>query len=381
MGCTHDFNEQQINDLMKSEFNFRSISYEAPAEINVYIDVSSSIKYFLHRYTVDSSINYEKYFKAIYSKKLNSKFNLYGFGTSLKVIGTNDSALINFTLIDNYTDSSTDLELPFQKILADTSSNTLNLIITDGLQDDNYGMGRKNFIIGEKIKEIVVKGRLFGLIAQKLPYYSDTNKEVLNCPLYTFIIGSHKHYKYLQNNFASFSNDEFFITPELKEDYRLTINSSSKQIDIQNKIKQDNLLYFSTSEDKKPNFIVQCQWLNNFIPISSKQHWNVYNSQISENDDVLSKSEWILDNSKIVSDTINKYNNMDSKRIEVKLGNNNSITRILLSKDLPEWIDEKFSTEKKDIAERTYNFSEYFISLKNYLNQNPYPYISYYIIN
>lgn len=197
-----------------------------PTEINLYVDLSSSMQNYLNPALSERSdiLLYENYIRNIFASRQNAKINIYGFGDSISFLGSNNNVIQSLLNKDIYNDGMSRINLGFDKIIKDTTK-SLNFVLSDAIYEDAGASGNTfGFLISPFIKEQVTRNKLFGVLVNKIGYYGLESKKVYKTPIYLFIFGQNSHNMFIENNYLAICDDYFLISPNNR--YNVSMNSS-----------------------------------------------------------------------------------------------------------------------------------------------------------
>ncbi|MBK7446128.1 MAG: hypothetical protein IPJ45_08910 [Ignavibacteria bacterium] len=373
--------------LNSDSINYVNIKPENPSEINLYIDLSTSMTKYLYNSNDVNQKVFEDFIRDIFSSKQKTNINVYGFGDSLFLIGSEKEIIGELLKKSTYNQSSSKINLAFERIKKDTSG-SLNFIISDAIYESGSGDSNNElFIVGENLEEFVSKYKLFGLFANKFNYYSTVLKKYYNVPLYLFAFGERKHFNYLMNNFINFSDNILIVSPIDKIKSSLVLSDNLGLAIQDEKFSSINVLSNSQTSIIEINF--EREILNkNLLKLIENENLKVYVTEKKINDNYEEEKEWrnsSLGDPKI--DISSKFNQDSSKQfINLKFEKNfseneyYSIYKMSVSEDLPNWIENKYSSSKEEEVEKTYRFKDLFSGLQNHLKNNPVPLYTYYLI-
>ncbi|RPI17284.1 MAG: hypothetical protein EHM58_09845 [Ignavibacteriae bacterium] len=389
-GCSdcEDLGNESIDRNFKNESAFKSAKQENPQNINLYVDISASIQNYLDPSAGTSGGKlYENFIRSLFGAKQNATINLWGFGDSLIYLGDQNNAVASLLDRKTYSKSSSRINLAFDKIAADTT-NSLNVVLSDAIYEENKGVGNAfGFLIGPYFKKELDKNNMFALIAGRYSYYSTVLKKVFQTPLYLFVFGNQSYHSYVNNNLVPLGENAFVLSPNY--DTRASINISPNADII---ISSDNYKGVEVNDYSMPvQFDVKLErGLPNGKMLENaeneKYKMNVYFTNFRCLNDMQTMDEW-REVTDLKTDLATRYSQDSSRQIlNFKFSRSfpqaefASVYKFVISKELPSWILEKYSSGTPEEMEKTYRFQDFFTTLQNHLKEKPVPLFTYYII-
>jgi hypothetical protein len=388
-GCSdcEDLSNESIDRNFKNEPAFQSPKQENPQNINLFIDLSSSMQNYLDP-AVGTTGNklYENFIRNIFSAKQNASFNLWGFGDSLVYIGDQSTAVASLLDRKVYNKSSSRINLAFDKISEDTT-NSLNIVLSDAIYEENKSAGNIfGFLIGPYFKKELDKNNLFALIAGKYSYHSTVLKKLFETPLYLFIFGSNTYHNYINNNLVPLGENALVLSPNF--DTRASVNISANADII---ISSENYKGVEINDNSMPvEFDIRLErGLPNKMMLMNSEN-EIYKMNVYFNTFRCMNGMQIIDDWREVTDLktnlATKYNPDSTRQIlnfkfarSFPQDGNVSVYKFVISKEIPSWIIEKYSSNRPEEMEKTYRFQDFFTTLQNHLKERPVPLFTYYV--
>jgi len=368
---------------------FSETKQQSPKIINLYIDLSASITYYLYKDVKQSKDNklFEDFLREIFNSKQNAQINVYGFGDSLFYIGNNNEIIGNLLNKEIYTHKTSNINLAFDKIKNDTTG-SLNFIITDAMYENTSGNSNDElFLIGEDILKLANNNKLIGLFANHFSYYHKSSKKYYNVPLYLFVFGERSYYNYLVNNFLQSSDDIYINSPIDKINSSLVLSDNLELVIPERKFSLINVGDYSKPGEIDINFERELKD-KNFLKLTDEDNLRISLMEKTISEMGESVNDWkisSISDPKIV--LTSKLNNDSTKQIiNVKFNKNitenNSYTlyKLVIWNDIPGWIEDNYSSTNSYETEKTYRFKDLFNSLQNKLKDSPVPLFTYYLI-
>jgi len=365
-----------------------------PKEINLYVDLSSSMKNYLNQSLITGSdyYLYENYIRNIFSQRQDAKINIYGFGDDIYFLGSNDDAIQSLINQNTYDKSMTKINQVFDKIQKDTSQ-TLNFVLSDALYEEDGVQGNTlGFLMSPYIKSQVSKKKLFGLFAKNLGYYGIQNKKVFNSPLYLFVFGEYSHNTFLTSNYSGVNDDFFIIAPNFKYSSKISLSPNINLLMQKSKYVLAEVDDYTSPVNIKISFereigdnLLKSNILNDkyeFVIFEKLIHYDEQKATY------VGDTEWSRSplNDPQCS-LLNKYNNDTTKQIltlefnkSFKEQSNFKIYRIAVLSKIHKNLIDKYNTDNPDNIQKTYRFNDFFVNLQNHLNENPVPLFTYFIV-
>lgn len=389
-GCSdcEDLGNESIDRNMKNEPAFHSIKQENPKNINLYVDISSSMKNYLDpAVTASGKKLYENFIRNLFGAKQDATFNLWGFGENPVYLGDQNTAVTSLLNRNIYNKEESRINLVFDKILADTT-NSLNIVLSDAIYEENQGVGNAfGFLIGPYFKKELDKNNIFALVAGRYAYFSTILKKIFETPLYLFIFGKPSYHSFVNNNIVPLGENAFVLSPNY--DTRASVNISANADII---ISSDNYKGVEINDYSMPvQFDVKLErGLPNKAMLSNaeneKYKINVYSSAFRCLNGMQAMEDW-REVTDLKTDMLIKYNPDSSRQIlnfkfsrSFPQSNTASVYKFVISKEIPSWILDKYSSGSPDEMEKTYRFQDFFTTLQNHLKERPVPLFTYYLI-
>lgn len=385
--CTID--DSNIESLILKDSTYKEVVQTNPETINLYIDISGSMKNYITPSLLNSNFKlYENIIRGFYNNKLNATLILLGWGDSVYYLGKENEVIIKALDNKTYNKPLSKIDLVFNNIKNDTSTNTLNIIISDAIYEaefgDNYG-----FLLGPNITNVVSNNKLFGLSSTSIGYYDNSSRKAFESPIHVFIAGNYNHSAFLKNNYFPLNDNNYIISPFAN--VKTKVNTSENgEIFLQNK----NSLGVQLEDNSAPldmkitieQSIENASVLNAIK--SQNLSTNIFETNLYCNEDGTVNENVTWKKSDITNTIVETHFNTDTTSeiidIKFKSGHINEsqikLYRIDVVGSFPEWINQKYSTSTRNDINRTYRFNDLFDNLRNYLKENPFPLFSYYII-
>lgn len=389
-GCSdcETLSNETIDRLMKNEPAMKDVKQQNPKNINLYVDVSSSMQNYLDPAAVSGSGKlYENFIRSIFAAKQDASFNLYGFGDSLQHLGDQSNAVASLLDRKTYSKNSSRINLAYDKIKADTT-NSLNIVLSDAIYEENNKIGNEfGFLIGPYFKDQLNKEKMFALIAGKYSYYSTILKKLFDTPLYMFVFGSAAHTSFVYNNLVPIGENSFVLSSanEMRpgvnisqnadlnissEKYKgVEVNDNSAPVQFDVKLER-NLPNHKTLEGAASEIYKMNIYMTSFRCVNG--------SRIMD--------EW-KDVQDLKTEVQNKFTQDSTKQIfNFKFSRSFPeseiayVYKFVISQEIPSWIIDKYSSNKPEEMEKTYRFIDFFTTLQNHLKEKPVSLYTYYII-
>lgn len=388
-GCSdcEDLGNESIDRNMKNEPAFRSIKQENPKSINLFVDISSSMKNYLDPAVSNSGKLYENFIRSLFGAKQGASFNLWGFGDSLVYLGDQNTAVASLLNKNIYSKTSSKINLAFDKISVDTT-NSLNIILSDAIYEENQGVGNAfGFLIGPYFKKELDKKNMFALVAGRYAYFSTVLNKVFETPLYLFVFGNPAFHSYVNNNIVPLGENSYVLS--LNYDTRASVNISPNADII---ISSDNYKGVEINDYSMPvQFDVKLErGLPNRKMLENTEYekykMSVYSSTFKCLNGVQAMDEW-REVTDLKPELVTRYSTDSSRQIlnykfsrSFPQSEQASVYKFVISKEIPSWILDKYSSNSPEEMEKTYRFQDFFTTLQNHLKERPVPLFTYYII-
>lgn len=389
-GCSdcETLGNETIDRLMKNEPAMKDVKQQNPQNINLYVDVSSSMQNYLDPVSASGSGKlYENFIRSLFAAKQDASFNLYGFGDSLHYLGDKSNAVASLLDKKTYGKSSSRINLAFDKIKADTT-NSLNIVLSDAIYEDKNQTGNElGFLIGPYFKDQMNKEKLFALIAGKYSYFSTVLKKLFDTPLYMFVFGSASHTSFVYNNLVPIGENSFVLSPSNEMRPGVTI---SQNADLN--ISSDKYKGVEVNDNSTPvQFDVKLERnLPNHKTLESaageKYKMNIYMTSFRCVNGNRVMDEW-KEVQDLKTEVLNKFTQDSSKQIfSFKFSRSFPeseiayVYKFVISQEIPTWIIDKYSSTRPEEMEKTYRFTDFFTTLQNHLKEKPVSLYTYYLI-
>lgn len=391
LSCGNDSIENNNVELILSSdtLNYKEYKQEIPSDINLYIDVSSSMKNYLGQKLTNEKnlVLFENFIRNVFNYKQSAVINLYGFGDSVYFIGKNREFIPDLLEFSTYKEKSSRIDLVLEKIKADSSA-AINFVISDAIYENGANNNNDDiFILSDYLTKYIASNNLVGLIANKFGYFSTTLNKVSSVPLYMFVFGRYNYLNYLVKNYLKTGQDVFLISPEnnFKTSYSLSDNleviSPSGKYSVLEVNNYDKPVVIDLNFDRE---IIH----KDLMKLIAGDNYNINVYEKNLNDKFEADKEWkssSINDPKITM--LSKFGKDSTKQTftlkfekNIKEKDTYTIYKIALSSNLPKWIQDKYSSNDPGELEKTYRFSDLFSNLQNRLSSNPVPLFTYYII-
>lgn len=382
---------EDLRTLLSKELLFEKQSN--PSQINLYIDLSSSMRNYLSSSLSETGnyLLYENYIRKIFANRQNAEINLYGFGDSLKFIGSDNNSIKSIIDAQLYNNSLSRINLCFDKILKDTNK-SLNFVLSDAIYENEGESGNTfGFLISPYIKEQVSKNKLFGVQVNNIGYWGGKTGKIFNTPLYLFTFGENTHNTFIENNYLPFCDDYILMTSNFR--YNANINLSQNA----NLIFQDQYIIGVEIEDFSQPINMKVLFDREFVNYKSKEKYQQLNYSLVIFDKNLyydsNTENYICDSTWERSPSDNpicqiEIDRKDTLREKVKVDfvktgtqqNNYKIYKIMIVTDELKQFVDKYNTNSENEIEKTYRLNDFFNNLKSYLTEKPTPLYTFYLV-
>ena len=382
-GCGREqITSEKVNSILK----ISEQPEKNPVSVNIYVDISSSMKEFLDVKS-DKYLIYDNFIRDLYNNLQNANISLYGFGDTLEYLG-NGRDKINEILQKSFYDRSlSKIHLVFDNILKDTS-NSFNIVISDALYENEKSKEFSNmlgFMMSPYLKDQVAKDKLFGILANKFAFKNSK----LNAPLYLFIFGEKYHRGFLENNLLKLAERSYIVSSNNDFNVNLSLSENTGIVFQNKKLSCLEINNYGMPSNIKLIFerFTKNQFNRNNIS-NEKYRILITEKKIieDENGNFIPDSNWKRTEDVKYDFTV-KFNKDSTKQIvDMNLqksfseSRNYTVYKITIYPKQPEWIIDEYSSENPNEIDKTYKLKDFFTNLENYLEENPCGVFSYYII-
>lgn len=343
----------QTPTMVKSSFDSgdSQVENKTPERLNIFIDISKSHQGFILAENseflqsireISSILDYNKY-----------EVNFFKFGEEVKKVeGENlRDKLDVFHKSSTYSDIQTRFDKLFNFISQDADQDVLNLVFSDAIQSENKSTNTTYALLANNIRNFVFEDKLFGLLSKDgrfNGYYypeKDCNNYKINDyrPYYCFILGSHKHKKFIETNITNNWDNEFFLSKANVN--RITVNEERTTVMTDLGFAENNIVIISGVKndtiDIDLNIELEKGWGGVPDKFYSKLEFKNIESFLGCRNDTVLIHLQKTDLNHSISVKENEHNlNFSLKIPSIKFDKGFGVYRMIYTPSLPQWIHE-----------------------------------------